>query len=173
MSCCGMFSGCWRFSEACSCGPGMIEKEEQERVQKNLFCPPVSSKRLRLKSIFVCACSMNSLATCGNGRPHDIESPSIPIRRFRGRPAPWARLGTAGTPGAEETPGRSLLAGRAQPAPSRLLAADPASIDSRGLRVPLQEHLPRIAAAGAPPAPRGGPFLSFFLWRGGFWFYFG
>src|SRR6267378_2739463 len=69
-------------------------------------------------------------------------------------------LGSEGTPAAEETRGRSALAGRARSAPRNLLAADPPSTGTGGLRFPLEERgPPRIAAASPPGVPGCRPRL--------------
>src|SRR6267378_5378747 len=96
---------------------------------------------------------MISCAKSGSQRLLGSESHPDSILRFRRHPAPWARLGTVGTSGAEETRGRSALVGRAWPAPRNLLAADPPSTGTGGLRFPLEESPPRIAAASPPGAP--------------------
>src|SRR6267378_4764245 len=110
---------------------------------------------------------MISCTKSGSQRLLGSESHPDSILRLRRRPAPWARLGTVGTPGAEETRGRSALVGGAWPAPRNLLAADPPSVGTGGLRFPLEERSsPRIAAASPPGAPGCRPRLSGCVARG-------
>src|SRR5258708_28071875 len=110
---------------------------------------------------------MISCPKSGSQRLLGSESHPDSILRLRRYPAPCARLGSVGTPGAEETRGRSVLAGRARPAPRNLLAADSASVGTGGLRFPLEERSPpRIAAASPPGAPGCRPRLSGCVARG-------
>src|ERR1700687_5974650 len=109
---------------------------------------------------------MISFAKSGSQRFVGSESHPDSILRLGRYPAPCARLGSVGTPGAEETRGRCVLVGRARPAPHSLLAADPPSVGTGGLRVPLEESPPRIAAASPPGAPGSRPRLSGCVARG-------
>src|ERR1700682_654684 len=109
---------------------------------------------------------MISCTKSGSQRLLGSESHPDSILRFRCHSAPCAGLGTVGTRGAEETQDRSALVGRARPAPRNVLAADPPSIGTGGLRFPLEESPPRIAAASPPGAPGCHPRLSGCATRG-------
>src|SRR5260370_38008244 len=109
---------------------------------------------------------MISCAKSGNQRYPGIESHPISILRFRRSPTPCAGLDIVEAQGAEESPYRSILVRRAKPAPHSLLAADPPSIGSGGLQLPLQEGPPRSTMA-RPSGARGcRPGLSGCVARG-------
>src|SRR5260370_8620324 len=103
---------------------------------------------------------MISGSKCGNRRLIEVECHAHSILRAHRPLAPCPRLDIVEATGGEESPDRSALVGGAWPAPHNLLAADPPSLGSGGLQLPLQETSSRTAPARPPGARRYRPALS-------------
>src|SRR5260370_24969327 len=99
---------------------------------------------------------MISGSKCGNRRLIEVECHAHSILRAHRPLAPCPRLDIVEATGGEESPDRSALVGGAWPAPHNLLAADPPSLGSGGLQLPLQENS-SLSATARPPGARGDP----------------
>src|SRR6266581_614800 len=103
---------------------------------------------------------MISCAKSGNQRLLEIECHAHSILWSHRRLAPCARLDIVEATGAEESPDRSALVRGARPAPHNPPAADPPSLGSSGLQLPLQESSSRSATAHSPGARGYRPGVS-------------